>query len=630
MSRWKILKNKESIIWEDKFDAHQDYLEMSGLQASFIVHYGVDEVGQLFLSRHVVYPGMRTRPNDTHASYQCDILEQKMPHLYVDGSNAEIPIRFIIDGNLHTVSLCEGAEIRRVFFPSIDKRACFERIVIKNISNHPVHVNMDRSGVIENDTIKGCMAINITDILVPHVEKTIDVGESFGFVIIYLGRTANEQIGVFNADEEELARVNRIKELKKPLSLDTGGILDTMFEFSKIRAGESVFETRNGIIHCPGGGSYYAAVWCNDQAEYSGPWFAFTGDKTLLKAADNAYKWFIPFMGSSYDKIPSSIIAEGVDYWDGAGDRGDAAMYLYGASFYSLICGDKEVAAELWDSIKWCAEYCNRKINEYGVVMSDSDELEGRFPSGNANLCTSCLYYMGLKAAACLAREFDDSTRFHKYNTQADTLKQAIETYFGAEVSGYNTYRYYDGNDLLRSWICMPLCAGIFDRAADTVNALLGKELFTKDGLLSQENTQTVWDRSTLYALRGIFKAGYPEKAFQFLQEYCTTRLLGERVPYAIEAYPEGNKRHLSAESALFAQIVLFGILGIVPTGFCTFELNPVLPKAMDHLYLKDIYAFGQHFHIYVEKDKWTVSWDNKEICGTGRAIIDFNCGGEL
>ena len=84
-------------------------------------------------------------------------------------------------------------------------------------------------------------------------------------------------------------------------------------------------------------------------------------------------------MNPEYEKIPSSIIAEGIDVWGGAGDRGDAAMVAYGASRYALARGDKAEAEELWPLIEWCLEYCHRNLNDKGVVASDSDELEGRF-----------------------------------------------------------------------------------------------------------------------------------------------------------------------------------------------------------------------------------------------------------
>lgn len=60
---------------------------------------------------------------------------------------------------------------------------------------------------------------------------------------------------------------------------------------------------------------------------------------------------------------------------------------------------------------------------------------------------------------------------------------------------------------------------------------------------------------STLYALRGVLQAGETEKAMDFIRYYSRRRLLGEHVPYPVEAYPEGNQRHLSAESGLYCRI---------------------------------------------------------------------------
>ena len=53
-----------------------------------------------------------------------------------------------------------------------------------------------------------------------------------------------------------------------------------------------------------------------------------------------------------------------------------------------------------------------------------------------------------------------------------------MDAYFAWNVEGYETYRYYDGNDVLRSWICIPLTMGIYDRAEGTVSALFSDKLW--------------------------------------------------------------------------------------------------------------------------------------------------------
>lgn len=308
-------------------------------------------------------------------------------------------------------------------------------------------------------------------------------------------------------------------------------------------------------------------------------------------------------MNDEYRPIPSSIISEGVSFWHGAKDRGDGAMIAYGAARYALARGNKTEAEELWPLIEWCLEYCNRKLNDKGVVASNSDELENRFPSGDANLCTSTLYYDALNSAVYLGKELGKpSAKLKEYDRQAKALRDAIENHFGYKIEGFDSYRYYDGNDVLRSWICMPLIVGINDRAKGTIDALFSPRLWTADGLLTQAGTETFWDRSTLYALRGTIAAGEVEKGLSFLKDYSHRRLLGDHVPYAIEAWPEGDQRHLSAESGLYCRIFTEGFFGIRPTGLRSFEMTPRLPEEWEYANLNHVRAFNSDFDIKVNR----------------------------
>lgn len=363
------------------------------------------------------------------------------------------------------------------------------------------------------------------------------------------------------------------------LVLDTPDpVINTMFAFAKIRGAESIYDTKGGLMHGPGGESYYAAIWANDQAEYINPFFPYLGYEVGNRSALCSYEHFARFMNPEYKPIPSSIIAEGIDIWAGAGDRGDAAMVAYGASRYALSKGDKAEAEKLWPLIEWCLEYCRRNLNESGVVASDADELENRFPAGKANLCTSSLYYDALISAGYLGRDLGKPVA--AYARQAIALKKNIDRYFGGTVEGFDTYKYYEGNDVLRSWICIPLTVGIQDRKDATIQALFSPRLWTENGLLTQAGSETFWDRSTLYALRGVYACGETEKATDYLKFYSSQRLLGEHVPYAIEAWPEGNQRHLSAESGLYCRIITEGMFGIRPTGLNSLSLLPVCRRS--------------------------------------------------
>ncbi|MCD4698036.1 MAG: hypothetical protein K8S16_17565, partial [Bacteroidales bacterium] len=111
------------------------------------------------------------------------------------------------------------------------------------------------------------------------------------------------------------------------------------------------------------------------------------------------------------------------------------------------------------------------------------------------------------------------------------------------------------------------------------------------------------WDRGTLYAFTGAFKAGATDRAIEKLMAYSKTRLLGFHVPYVVEAWPEGNMAHLSAESALYCRIFTEGLLGINPTGLHGFEFMPRLPADWDFFELNNIFAFGEEFNISVKRD---------------------------
>ena len=277
------------------------------------------------------------------------------------------------------------------------------------------------------------------------------------------------------------------------------------------------------------------------------------------------------------------------------------AMIAYGAGRYALAFGNIDSARVLWPLIEWCLEYLNRNINADGVVFSDSDELEGRFPAGKANLNTSSLYYDALVSAVYLGKLLRiPFAQLKNYEKQAKQIRSNIEKYFGSTVEGFSTYRYYKGNDTLRAWITTPLTVDIFDRKKGTIDALFSSRLWTEDGLASLAGNKTFWDRSTLYGLRGAFAAGETDKALTFLQYFSRRRLLGEHVPYAVEAYPEGNQRHLSAESGLYCRIYTEGLFGMRPTGFNSFNCTPRLPAAWERMALRNVHAFGHIFDLEV------------------------------
>lgn len=658
-TRWKIEKGGRGILWgASEGLPHEDHIEMSGEKVSCVLRWGVTADHAFRSEKSLVFPMLRTIPNNTHASMNFRIATDIPSLLAVNGRSLirESVDSVRINGMVEVSSLWSKAndfvgvgsgavesaciQMTRTIFPSTTLPAVYERFTLKNVTGDNLLVTVPKfcqvastdhyAGVDGTYLVRAEIDGDGTAWMAPGTERTFTVvyqayreGGKVTSPLLAGATPVTREIPAESplhpdVDSEFQARKAFVLGLGTNLVLETpDSVLNEMFRQSKIRATESIYRTKGGLMHSPGGESYYAAIWANDQAEYIDPFFPYLGNANGNESALNSFRHFARFMTPDYKPIPSSIIAEGEDIWDGCGDRGDAAMIAYGASRYALARGDKSEAKELWPLIQWCLEYCRRNINEDGVVASDTDELENRFESGDANLCTSTLYYDALISASYLGKEIGVSSSVTKdYLRRSREMASAIEKYFGGPVSGYETYRYYKGNTLLRSWICMPLIAGIDNRAAGTTAALTGPELMTENGCLTEQGSDVFWDRATLYALRGIFYTGGADKALGILHRLSQRRLLGDHVPYAVEAWPEGSQRHLSAESGLYCRVITEGLFGMRPTGLRSFTMNVSLPGGWNEMSLNHIRAFGSDFDLKVSR----VSGDELKVTVTEHA----------
>lgn len=612
-TRWEIVPDSTAIVWNVREgDSHRDHIEMSGLKISTVLRYGVDADGSFRLDRSIVWPMLRTVPNNTHGSlmrrFGWDI--PRMITVNEALLQQERVRRIVLDGTMTVESDWTAAKgtlsLTRILFPSVDAAAFCEKYILKNTGKKPLYVEIPRArSVIRTEPAKGVEgSYELVAEIRGDTALMLAPQAEVAFEAFFSGRKPAEQALALSADAEYAKRRALVAEWQRNLVLETPDpVIDAMFAFAKIRAAESIYDTKGGLMHGPGGERYYAAIWANDQAEYINPFFPFLGYGKGDRSALCSFEHFARYMNHDYRPIPSSIVAEGDSFWNGAGDRGDAAMIAYGAARYALARGDAAEAARVWPLVEWCLEYCRRQLTGDGVVASDSDELEGRFPAGDANLCTSSLYYDALLSASMLGRELHrPAGQLAAYKREAASLRKNIDRHFGGMVEGFDTYRYYTGNDLLRAWICIPLTVGIDERKEATIEALFSPKLWTDNGLLTQSGDKTFWDRSTLYALRGVYASGATDKATDYLSYYSRARLLGDHVPYAIEAWPEGAQRHLSAESGLYCRILTEGVFGIRPTGFRSFTMTPRLPAAWDHMNLRNVRAFGSAFDIEVRR----------------------------
>jgi len=599
---WKI-SSSQSIVWhlnKPNVYPHGDNIEMSGKKISAIIYYDVNKDKEVKINREIIYPQLRTKEDDSkkyRAYYKLTYSDEIEPTITM--GKLKLIFKQIdsvkIDGKLmfyHTP--VNGIILKRTLLPSMSERLFVENWELTNTNDQVKKLQIGETNVFaELNGHKGKYKSQVYNDALKKIR--LSPKKSYNFALYFSAAIDNEPINGFRFKQVEAERDAFLKTIKENLVLKTSNpVIDQIFYFSKIRASESIFESKMGLVHSPGGGNYYIGIWANDQVEYSGPFFPFLGYKTGIEAAKNAYLMYLNNIPENFTPISSSFEIDGELPCCGR-DRGDAAMIAYGASQFLLRYADKDFARKLWPLIEWSINYCQKMMNAEGVVLSTTDEMEGRISTGEANLSTNSLYYGGLKNASNLAKALGYDSLSRQYLKRSVVLSDNIEKYFGHEINGLNTYRYFKGNTHLRHWICLPLVMDINTRAEATSIALLDK-LWTSNGVLVELNPASkeptvFWDRGTLYALRGTFKAGFFDKSLEKLIDFSNKRLLGDHVPYAVEAFPENNMKHLSAESALYCRLIIEGMLSFEQTAFDAFSITPQLSDKLPRFRIKNLHT---------------------------------------
>jgi hypothetical protein len=603
-ARWRVETHR--LVWQVDRDArlpHGDRLEMSGQRVSVIVSYDIGAQRELRVSRLVIWPDLRSKLNAVRGYLQHRFTDDEVALGTLDGTaiSRGTAERVEFDGTVHLRSRSGQLAMRTDILPSATERSVIERVTLRNLGAVAVrYAPPGASAPVSRESETGTQLYRHA-VRAP-ASRMIAPRDSVVLEVAYSASTSSVPFPAERFDDAARARRALIGHVSDNLQLVTpDNAINGMFHFAKIRAAESLFATKMGLVHSPGGGRYYGGIWANDQAEYSGPFFPFLGWRDGNTAALTAYRVFAGAMRPDYRQIPYSFEVEGYAPYSHV-ERGDAAMYAYGASRFALVRGDSATAAELWPSIQWALEFCRRKRNAAGVIESESDELEGRFPSGRANLATTSLAYGAWLVSADLAAALGRPAEAAALRTEAAQLRAALSAHFAATVGGFETYRYYEGGTALRSWISLPLVMGITDRANGTADALFSPQMWSADGLATIAGDSVFWDRATLYAFNGLFRAGLTDRALEKLGAYSRRRLLQDHVPYAVEASPEGNQAHLSAESALYARAIIEGVFGVWPTGLRSFDMTVSLPSGWNQMALKRVNGFGRTFDIAVSR----------------------------
>ena len=133
MARWTIHPTEDAVLWTvEPGEKHVDDYEMAGYRCAFVVTYGADENG-FVLKHHPIFPTLRLRPNNTHATYQLDIPAEKWPMPALNGEPVREVLRSVkLNGTLEieTESADGALRILRRCCPSTEYRAAYELLTV--------------------------------------------------------------------------------------------------------------------------------------------------------------------------------------------------------------------------------------------------------------------------------------------------------------------------------------------------------------------------------------------------------------------------------------------------------------------------------------------------------------------
>ena len=513
----------------------------------------------------------------------------------------------------------KGIVISRTIYPSTTAALVIEEWKVTNRSDKEVKISVSSVRQVKY-TDEEIVVVRNCDGMKP---LNVKPGDGVSFIVSLQAKEIGANDKVPDAAAEHRARADVAKwAWQGPGRLETPDpALDFAFALQKFHILECPVDTWKGIITHNGSLRYSPGVWANDPVEYSSPAFPFFGNDQLNNASLGMYRIWMdycrehgirPFPGS-FEHAALKLVQQ---------ERGDDAMVLYGLSKFLLFLGNRKAAEEMWPLIEFSAQSVKGHTTKEGIVASETDEMEGRYPTGDANLSTSSLAYAGYRQAAHLARELRKGSVEKDFNKRADALRKAVETYFGAEIEGYKTYRYFKENTTLRGWILLPLAMGISDRQEGTVAALLSDKLWPRrmEGadILAESTRETEWARETYYALRTLFKAGHTEEALDLTRRVVNAQVFGVMGPY-----PDEDAIDMLCPGSLYPRVFTEGMFGIVPTGLGSFNCTPWLPKEWPKMALRDLRAFGRSWDMVVERQG-----DGQKVTVTSGGKIVFTGSG--
>lgn len=296
----KHLGENSEVVWKISSDGFgvADHIEMAGFYASAIISYGSDSKGKLRLMRHLTVPSLRFQPNLTGSSFSHNFKYDSFSINKNGKKLSEFPDKAIIKGSLKIISHTNcDTEIMRELLPAVNKAALIEIITVKNTSDVTVDYTVKAKEYIKKTaefiSIGGSIfsetSVCFNENLKPSKNReqkfALNPEESYTFYCVHYAYQGNA-FPNFSITDEISARKKFADEMFSSLVLKTPfPELDAQFSHCILRGSESIFKTKSGLMHSPGGGNYYAGFGQTTSANTPTPFSPFRVIKRVWSKA---------------------------------------------------------------------------------------------------------------------------------------------------------------------------------------------------------------------------------------------------------------------------------------------------------------------------------------------------------
>lgn len=146
--RWKI-NTDGGITWQvKKGDVHHDHIEMAGKQIAVVLRYGVDKTGAFELNKSMIWPMLRTIPNNTHGSLMRRFDWNPLDAMTINGRSIEEQVRTItLNGTMEVISDItlgkkNSLSLKRTYLPSTESPSLIEMYEFTNTGTSEVSLEI--------------------------------------------------------------------------------------------------------------------------------------------------------------------------------------------------------------------------------------------------------------------------------------------------------------------------------------------------------------------------------------------------------------------------------------------------------------------------------------------------------